>query len=262
MKGRLSQIGRQWSRLKDFFDSPPDADAPPLEICGAVLDALERRVQPLGGGRRVFPYNRIIVRLAPMSADRPALQTAFDTLAARLRARLEELQCDGPAVLDVKALFLKKAPDEWPPGRLFSIECERDPVAPGPADIRRRTVHIAVLKGAATEATYRFREPAIYVGRTVEATDGSGRVRRNDVAFLDNVDGVTETVGRAHARIRVDDKSGDYRIFDEGSHNGTWIVRRGATIFVPPRDPRGIRVESGDEVRLGHALIRVSIEAE
>jgi hypothetical protein len=261
VKGRLSQIGRQWSRLRDFFDGPPDADAPPLEICGAVLDALERRVQPVGGGRRVFPYNRIIVRVAPVSADRPALQAAFDTLATRLRARLEELQCDGPAAIDVKALFLKKAPDDWPQGRLFSIECENDP-APEPADIRRRTLHIAVLKGAATAAAYRFREPAIYVGRSVEATDGNGRVRRNDVAFLDSVDGVTETVGRAHARFLLDERSGEYRIFDEGSHNGTWIVRRGVTIFIPPRDPRGVRVDSGDEVRLGHALIRVSIQAE
>jgi hypothetical protein len=261
VKGRLSQIGRQWSRLRDFFDGPPDADAPPLEICGAVLDALERRVQPVGGGRRVFPYNRIIVRLVPVSADRAALQAAFDALATRLRARLEELQCDGPAAIDVKVLFLKKTPDEWPQRRLFSIECEQDPAAAQPADMRRRMLHIAVLKGAATEETYQFRGPAIYVGRTLEATDGSGRVRRNDVAFLDSVDGITETVGRAHARFRVDETSGEYRIFDEGSHNGTWIVRRGATIFVPPRDPRGVRVESGDEVRLGHALIRVSIEA-
>ena len=94
----------------------------------------------------------------------------------------------------------------------------------------------------------------------MEATDASGRIRRNDVAFLDRVDGVTETVGRAHARFRRDEKTGEYRVFDEGSRNGTSIVRSGATIVVPPTDPRGVRVETGDEVRLGRALIRLSVE--
>jgi pSer/pThr/pTyr-binding forkhead associated (FHA) protein len=85
-------------------------------------------------------------------------------------------------------------------------------------------------------------------------------VRRNDVAFLDSVDGVTETVGRAHACFRCDQERGEYQIFDDGSSNGTWIVRKGTTILVPPKDPRGVRVESGDEILFGRAAVRVSIE--
>jgi hypothetical protein len=260
--GRLSQISRQWSRLREIFDGPLGADAEPLEICGAVLDDLERRVQPIGGGRRVFPYNRIIVQVREVNADRPALQAAFATLRERLRGRLEELQCDVPDAIDVKAVFLTKAPDGWPDGRLFSIECEsHEAEAPPAVDThRRKSLSITVLNGAATQAVYAFSEPSVSVGRTAEAIDAAGRVRRNDVAFLDRVDGVTETVGRAHARFRLDEKTGEYRVFDEGSRNGTSIIRRGATIVVPPADPRGVRVETGDEVRLGRASIRLSVE--
>jgi FHA domain len=259
--GRLSQIGRQWSRLREFFEGPPGLDAPPLEICCAVLDDLERRVQPVGEGRRVFPYNRVVIRVVPVSADRPALQAAFDGLGARLRRRLEELRCEVPDAIEVNTVFVNEPADQWPDGRVFSIECERDRAftveRPG---LGRSALHISVVNGAATEAAYRFHSASICVGRTAEATDGAGRVRRNDVAFLDSVDGVTETVGRAHARFRLDERTGEYRLHDEGSRNGTWIVRHGTTIAVPPRDPCGVRVESGDEVRLGRALIRVSIE--
>jgi hypothetical protein len=51
------------------------------------------------------------------------------------------------------------------------------------------------------------------------------------------------------------------RLFDEGSRNGTAILRDGEVIAVHRRDPRGVRVRSGDEVRLGRALIRIDIES-
>ena len=87
----------------------------------------------------------------------------------------------------------------------------------------------------------------------------SAATRRNRVAFLDARDGVTETVGRAHARLRFDAGSRSYRLFDDGSSNGTSIIRDGTTIAVPPRDPRGVRVQSGDEIQVGRALLRIEI---
>jgi hypothetical protein len=258
--GHLLRIGRQWQRLREFFDAPPGADAPPLELSCAVLDELERRVQPVGGGRRVFPYDRIVVRLSTVNADRPALEAAFQGLGSRLRARLEELRCEAPDAIDVEAVFLNEPAAEWPSGRAFSIECVRTGGTDcAEAHTEQSALHIAVVSGTATEPAYRFSAPVIFVGRTVEATDDAGRVRRNDVAFFDTVDGVNETVGRAHARFRLDVRTGDYSIYDDGSRNGTWIVRRGVAIAVPSRDPRGVRIESGDEVRLGRALIRVAI---
>ena len=76
---------------------------------------------------------------------------------------------------------------------------------------------------------------------------------------IDTVDGITETVGRAHARLRFDAATGDYRLFDEGSSNGTSVVRDGDVIVVHRRDPRGVRVRSGDEIQVGRALLRITI---
>ena len=53
--------------------------------------------------------------------------------------------------------------------------------------------------------------------------------------------------------------TGEYRLFDDGSSNGTAIIRGGETIAVPPRDPRGVRVQSGDEVQVGRAVIKVLV---
>jgi hypothetical protein len=102
----------------------------------------------------------------------------------------------------------------------------------------------------------------ISIGRTAEPIDASGRIRRNHVAFLDEIDGTTETVGRAHAHLRFDATAAECRLFDEGSSNGTSIIRGGSAIQVPARDPRGVRIQSGDEIQLGRALIRVSIDDE
>ena len=52
-----------------------------------------------------------------------------------------------------------------------------------------------------------------------------------------------------------------YWLFDDGSSNGTSIVREGTTIHVAPRDPRGVRVRSGDEVHVGRAVVRVVMDA-
>ena len=98
------------------------------------------------------------------------------------------------------------------------------------------------------------------IGRTPEPTDDQGRVRRNDIAFLDVTDGITETVGRAHARIQLDPAAADYRIFNDGSSNPTFIVRAGTTIQVAPRDPRGVRLRSGDEIHLGRAAMQFTVE--
>jgi hypothetical protein len=258
---RFSEIGRQLhSRVRRFFDSPLAPDATPLEISHAVLDDIEGKLQPVGRGERVFPYTRLVVKVVTTAADRAAVEAAFDSLPQRVAERLQELRCATEHPVAVKTLLLRKAPSSWEPGQVFSVEystAQQTEVAP-PAQ-PRGALRVTVVKGAATEAAYTFTDDVIAIGRTAEATDARGRLRRNRVAFLDTVDGITETVGRAHARLRFDRTTREYRLFDEGSSNGTSIVRAGATIAVPPRDPRGIRVQSGDEVHIGRAVIRVTL---
>lgn len=266
MDGRtIAGLGRRFhSRIRTFFDTPPGADATPLELVQAVLDVLEQQVHPVGRGRRVFPFAAVTVRvLAPESAA-AAIAAAFDDLALRTRERLAELRCDAPASLDVDVTCVHEAPPDWSPGQVFAIDYvapaastpPRDPAVPSHA----RSVSITVLAGAAADgAHHTFTEATISIGRTADPTDEQGRLRRNRVAFLDIADGINETVGRAHARLRRDPVSADYRLFDEGSRNGTSILRDGEMIVVHRRDPRGVRVRSGDEIHVGRAVLRIEI---
>jgi hypothetical protein len=128
--GRLSSIGKDLhSKLKGFFETPLAVDAHPLEIFQAVLDDLERRVQPIGRGAKAFPYNRVAVRVAAGAADPPSVEVVFRELEPRLRDRLRELRCEaGP--MDVRVEVLAAPPAGWAPGCLFAIDCRADAAAP------------------------------------------------------------------------------------------------------------------------------------
>lgn len=259
MNDRLLDIGKDWgARIKGLFESPLQADAPPLELLQAVLDDLERRVVAAGRGRRTFPYSAVAVRLSQPAADTGALAATFDELPARLRERLSEAGCTLPAALETTVEILDAAPAGWRQDQLFAVECRRQ-VAAASTTRAPAAIEITVLKGTAEEAIYTFSGGQISIGRTAEAIDDLGRARRNRVAFVDTADGITETVGRAHARLRADPSTGGYLVFDDGSRNGTSIVRRGETIRVAPRDPRGVRIHSGDEIQVGRAVLGIRI---
>jgi hypothetical protein len=264
--GRLADISRGLqSRLRKFFDTTLEANATPLEICQAVLDDVERHVQPVGRGRRVFPYTTLRVQVLHPAGDPIPIESTFDNFEARVRERLSELRCEAPPALEVSISCVAAAPPEWGERQLFAVAYTREAaarvVAARAVGATPPLLHVTVLSGATSEAAYTFSDPAVSIGRSSDPTDEHGRVRRNRVAFLDTVDGITETVGRAHARVRFDSTTGDYRIYDEGSSNGTAIIRNGSAIAVPPRDPRGVRVRSGDELRIGRAALRVDIGA-
>ncbi|MEO6213981.1 MAG: FHA domain-containing protein [Vicinamibacterales bacterium] len=260
MSPRLWQIGRDvQSRVKGFFENPPGPDATPLELLQATLDELERKVQPAGRGRRVFPYDRIVVRIAQAGADPIAVDAIFSRLERRLRDRLEELQCESPESIVASVALVEAPGDEGQP--LLTVDCFREP-AERPASAPDRqcpSLKVSVIKGQCAEPEYVFEEPTIAIGRMAEATDAFGQIRVNHVPFLDLRDGVNETVGRAHARLQFDAASGHYNLFNEGSSNPTSIVRGGRTIRVAPRDPRGVRVQSGDQVQLGRAILRLTV---
>ncbi len=259
--------------IRTFFDTPIDAAASPLEISQAVLDAVERQVQPVGRGRRVFPFVGLAIRVRTTPATAPAMPSAFVDFAARVGQRLAEVRCDPPRSLDVRLECLDAPPDAWPAGQMFDVTFVANPpvvplpasagagtTAPGAPAVAPPVLLVTVLAGTAERSPCRFIGGSVSIGRSADPTDGLGRVRRNRLAFADVVDGVNETVGRAHARLRSDASSREVRLFDEGSRNGTSILRDGEVIAVHRRDPRGVRVRSGDEVRLGRALVRIDIE--
>ena len=263
MTARLWGMGRELhSRVRSFFDTPLEPSASPLELLQATLDALEVKVQPAGRGARIFPYNRIAIRIVQAGADRDAITAIFRQLEPRLRERLVELRCDAPGPIHIELTVAEPETDGHP---VLSLECLDDQDVAGleqaPRIPRRATrLGIAIVKGQAEQAEYNFTEPMIAIGRTAEPVDAHGNIRRNHVAFVDSRDGISETVARAHARLQRDPQTGEYHLFNEASSNPTAIVRGGRSIRVPPREPRGLRVQSGDEVQLGRAVIRLTID--
>ena len=68
---------------------------------------------------------------------------------------------------------------------------------------------------------------------------------------------------RAWASILYDRAPGEYRIFNDrlyprGTECGIWIVRDGMSREVH-RDTRGTRLETGDEIHIGRAVILFEI---
>lgn len=261
MNARLRNLGRDLhSRVKEFFDHPLEADATPLELLQVALEQLERYVQPAGRGRRTFPYNRVTVRISQHGVDETAVQAVFAGLIPRLHGRLHELNCDAPEAIAAEVVVTPAPADAS--GAAVTVACVNDAEtrpAPAPAP-SRPPLRITVLKGQCAETEYLFDEPVIAIGRTAEPSDALGLVRYNHVAFLEARDGITETVGRAHARLQFEPGSRHYVLFNESGSNPTSIVRNGRTIRVAPNDPRGVRVQSGDQVQLGRAALRLTLD--
>jgi pSer/pThr/pTyr-binding forkhead associated (FHA) protein len=76
------------------------------------------------------------------------------------------------------------------------------------------------------------------------------------VAFREGAGDVNQSVSRRHAHISYDPDGRSFRLHDDGSEHGTGVVRLGRTVAVP-RGTRGVRLESGDEIVLGEARVRV-----
>ena len=259
MTGPFGDVTRTLqARVRSFFDPPMDAAAAPLELLQAALDELEAKVQPAGRGARIFPFNSIVVHVAQRAADRDAIEAVFQQLDARLRERLAELRCEFPAPIVTSVSVTERASESEP---VLRVECANDAdaqaVRGGAAAAPE--LHVRVARGQGDRGDYFFKGGVVSIGRGAEPSDAFGRVRRNDVVFVDVRDGVSETVARAHARVEFDPRLGAYLLFNESSTNPTFLLRAGRSLRVTPRDRRGVRVESGDRIQLGLAVVAVTV---
>ena len=257
-----ARVWRVLAHIRSWFEPPLAVDAPPLEIRHAIVERLERHVQPGEAGRRLLPHNHVTVTvLAPDRDDRGALRATLADLDRTIRARLAEIRCPVPAGFAVDVQYAKRPKAGWAPGQRFSLDVDSRtvtravlPSAPRPPGIR-----IKVLRGRASQSSYLLTDGSVRIGRTASPMDHLGRPRHNQIAFLEEGDEHSATVGRAHASIHFDAVRREYRLFDDGSHNGTRIARSGTLLRVAPRDPVGVTLLSGDEVQFGTAAVRVEI---
>jgi hypothetical protein len=237
-------------------------DAKPLDIRHAIIEDIERQVQPAGKGRRVLPARGLGVAILTRSPeDHVALTAVLADLQGDITARLREIRCDIPARFRVDVTYIQHRPDSWLPGRRFMVTFS-EPLgagSPGEESASIPELTLTIIRGHASQDSYSFAASVVRVGRSEAPVDDRGRVRRNHVAFGDDADRHNATVTRGHCEIRFLAEFGEYRLFDEGSANGTRIVRRGEALEVPPRDPVGSAIASGDELQFGTAAVRVHI---
>jgi hypothetical protein len=266
---RIVERAKQISRtvavgLRRAVDPPLDERATSLDIRHAIVEAIERRVQPAGRGRRILPDGYVKVRvLAADSAAQRALRTVLDDAQSVVGARLRELKCEVPVGFRVEVVYVRSRPASWALGQRIAVEYPEQGAIEGshPAAEAPPRLELTVLRGAANKRSYSFAGAVVRIGRSDAPVDDRGKVRRNDVAFLEDDDERNKTVTRGHCEIRYNHATREYRIFDERSANGTRILRAGEVIEVPARDPIGVAIASGDELQLGKAAMRVTIVA-
>lgn len=264
-KRLLKSVGVTIARA---VNPPLDNESKPLDIQQAIVEAIEERAQPIGGGRRDLPdrYVKISV-VSKGTADERALRTALKDIRAVVVRRLRELRCDVPATFRIDVSYLAERPVDWDESQRLSVifEAEAPKKAAG-ASAKRNAAQpalvLTVVRGKTSSPTYTFREPLVRVGRSSAPVDDRGHARHNHVAFADTGDQASATVGRGHSQIRYDAESGDYRVFDEGSANGTRVLRDGEVVEVPPRDPFGISLQTDDELQFGSAAVKVEVAYE
>ena len=230
----------------------------PLEIVHAIVDAIEREVQPAGRGRRLFPFNHIRVVIAASSPrQRAYLEAACEgppSLQQRIVDGLEAAGCTAPPI-SITIEFVEHGEPEWAQPE-FDVQCARGAPIAAPAP-ETASLELTITHGTTGRSTYTFAEPVVALGRGDEVRDSRQRLlRTNQVAFADGDDPVNNTVSRRHARIEKDARG--FRLFDDGSTQGTSVIRGGRGLPVS-RGTRGLLLQSGDEIVLGQARLRVRI---
>jgi len=253
---------------KTIFETPFDTtlaakEAPELaEIRLAVLEKILKKGQRVGG-RTVFPYNLVRIHVLGASEEEAAfLQSDFlkSYFEQEIRKSLARSHCRFPEDLEVEFSASGELPgskEDW-----LRVETESRPrreTAPPP----RRTARLTVLRGMATPPEVLLNKERTNIGRTVEVYRAQGPSRRNDLAFTEENE-INCTVSREHAHVLYLRKTGEYRLFNDRWHRqaknaagncGLWIIRDGLSREVH-RDARGVKLEPGDEIQLGRAIVK------
>ena len=227
-----------------------------LEVRQGILDEVESRIQPIGEGRRAFPYNQLLVHLKASGEERRYFfETTFvenGKLKTDVTERLKQTGCKMPPHLDVRVVFDEEADAAWA-SKGFCIEYKRHGLAGG----RRPKARFTVTKGQAEEMVCVMSKSNLNVGRMFDVKDRRDMiVRRNDLVFLETEDEVNKSVSRAHAHVWFDDKEGVFRLCDDNSAQGTYVFRDGRTFEAPRNSARGVRLREGDEIYFGRAVVR------
>lgn len=232
-------------------DEPPEL----AEIRLAVLDTVKAKSYR-SGARKVFPFDLLRVELRGIEeSQHPTYASRFfrQYLEQEVRQALRTAGCRFPDNLRVDVAALAGLPPR--DGRWLEVtagtQAEAEP---------RAAARLVVREGEANTAELRLDKARTTVGRVVDVYRSEGLFRRNDLAFEAETE-INRTVSREHAHILYDRATGEYRLFNDRWHDrapggecGTWIVRDGMSLEVH-RTPRGMKLEPGDEIHFGRAVV-------
>jgi hypothetical protein len=252
---------------KTVFEGPlaatRSAEPPELaEIRLAVLDHV-RGKSYRSGGRKVFPFDLLKVRLRGVEEGRREVFSGRffrRYLEQEVRNALRDDACRYPENLRVDVAAEAGLPQ---PGEQWLVVEAASQETAGAA---RRPARLVVREGTANRAELPLDKPRIHIGRVVDVYRNEGLYRRNDLAFEADTE-INRTVSREHAHIRHDRVTGEYRLFNDrwrprgpgAAECGTWIVRDGMSQPVD-RTSRGVKLEPGDEIRFGRAVVMFEAE--
>jgi hypothetical protein len=251
-----------------FSGTQLTTDQPELaEIRLALLDEIKSKSHRVAG-RRVFPNNLVRVHLlgVPESQSGAFLGDFFPSyFGQELRSGLTRANYRFPEDLRVEFRTSPRMPA--PQETWIQVETETlAPVKTEPAAQPRRPAKLVVVRGAASQPELLLKKTRTNIGRTVDISRLDGPSRRNDLAFTEDNE-INRTVSREHAHIIHHKTSGEYRLYNDRWYKaagkpkgncGLWIIRDGLSQEVH-RNERGARLQPGDEIQLGQAMIRFTV---
>jgi hypothetical protein len=261
----LTEFLEKWGRT--LFEGPlattPNPDEPPelAEIRLAVLDQI-REKSYRSGAMKVFPYDLLRVRMRGVEESRGSVYSGRffrKYLEQEVRNALGHAACRYPENLRVEVqvtLGLPQRGEQW-----LHVETGLQEQALGGLAPAR----LVVREGAANVAEMPLRKARTNIGRATDVMRSEGLHRRNDLIFAADTE-INRSVSREHAHIAVDKASGECRLYNDrwyqlGSHDcGTWIVRDGMSLEVH-RNSRGTKLEHGDEIHFGLAVVVFQLTA-
>jgi len=248
-----------------------EAAREPLEIRRAILREIEDKIEPVGRDGRAFPFSRVRVRLLASDPQRRAIFKAVFVEDRKLENDIIELLrrngVHSPPDLQIRVHLEKRvARVAESQAQDFRVDYQSEaPKAQVKLEVRHVLPHVrlAILRGHTAKKNYGFTKAKINLGRLAEVLDDHHRiVRRNDLIFDEGADDIGQTVSREHAHITFDEKTGEFRLYDDGSAYGTRIFREGRTIEVQASNRRGAKLRPGDEIFLGQACVRFDVQRQ
>lgn len=255
----FTQFLEKWG--KTMFEAPlaaTAADTGAPEFAEIRLAALEevRRKSYRAGAKKVFPFDLIHIHLRGVEEARADLfRGAFfrKYLEQEIHTALLADGCRFPENLRAEVDVATGLPHPGEPWLVVEAGARE-----GPAGRAAQTARLVVRAGSANLNELRIEKPRTHIGREVDVYRNRGLHRRNDLAFVEDTD-INRSVSREHAHIRHDRTTGEYRLFNDrwyahGTECGIWIVRDGISREVH-RDSRGLRLEPGDEIHFGRAVV-------